>query len=110
MRSVASRCPASPGRLAIGLTVLATTAALAAGPASPAAAASPASPAAGRPVAAGPALFLLNGDQVISSPAPGGRTASVVRPSPKAGAVITLSLGRRQYDIPANDFRFSIMA
>ena len=104
MRSVASRWPARNGRLAIGLTVLATAAALAAGPADAASAASPpgaASPAAGQPAVAGPALFLLNGDQVISSPAPDGRTASVVRLVPGAGAVITEGLGRRQYDIPA---------
>jgi hypothetical protein len=104
VRSVASRWPARNGRLAIGLTVLAPAAALAAGPASPAGAASradAASPAAVRPAGSGPALFLVNGDQVISSPAPGGRTASVVRLVPKAGAVITPGLGRRQYDIPA---------
>jgi hypothetical protein len=110
VRSLAFLRPARGGRLAIAVTALssaaALAAALAAGPAGSASAAVavPARAVAVRPAAG--ALFLLNGDQVITAAGPGGRPAGVLRPVPGTGAVITLGLGQQRYDIPADALPF----
>jgi hypothetical protein len=90
-----------PGRLALLATATITAAAVS-GAAVPALAAGQAPARAATPGNQARPVFLINGDRLIVRPVPGGQDAAALLPVPGASSVLSLRLGAKTEDIPAD--------